>query len=88
MEILATGIVFGSYLALVTVLFYWTIRETNFFESHFHTSSAMYLHSSIISQGLIFVTRRQSWSFVERPGVLLICAFVVAQVALDGVGLV
>ncbi|KAL5698609.1 P-type H(+)-exporting transporter [Ranunculus cassubicifolius] len=89
MEIFATGIVIGSYLALVTVLFYWTIKETDYFESHFHVrslssnteeiSSAMYLHISIISQGLIFVTRSQSWSFVERPGVLLICAFVVAQ---------
>ncbi len=29
--------------------------------------------------GLIFVTRSQSWSFMERPGVLLMCAFVVAQ---------
>uniref|UniRef100_A0A1D1ZCK1 Plasma membrane ATPase n=1 Tax=Anthurium amnicola TaxID=1678845 RepID=A0A1D1ZCK1_9ARAE len=30
-EIFATGIVIGTYLALVTVLFYWVIR-TNFFE--------------------------------------------------------
>lgn len=42
-------------------------------------SSAVYLQVSIISQALIFVTRSQSWSFLERPGVLLMCAFVVAQ---------
>lgn len=42
-------------------------------------SSAIYLQVSIISQALIFVTRSQSWSFVERPGTLLMCAFVVAQ---------
>ncbi|XP_028109983.1 plasma membrane ATPase 1-like [Camellia sinensis] len=34
---------------------------------------------SIISQALIFVTRSRSWSFVERPGLLLVVAFVVAQ---------
>lgn len=31
-EIFATGVVIGTYLALVTVLFYWIITETNFFE--------------------------------------------------------
>lgn len=58
-------------------------------QTHFHVrslsnkgeevSSAIYLQVSIISQALIFVTRSQSWSFLERPGILLMCAFVVAQ---------
>ena len=58
-------------------------------QTHFHVrsisgnteevSSAVYLQVSIISQALIFVTRSQSWSFLERPGILLMCAFVVAQ---------
>ncbi|KAF8388659.1 hypothetical protein HHK36_025339 [Tetracentron sinense] len=88
-EIFATGIVIGTYLALVTVLFYWAVKSTTFFESHFHVrslssnseeiSSALYLQISIISQALIFVTRSQSWSFLERPGTLLMCAFVLAQ---------
>ncbi|XP_027124527.2 ATPase 10, plasma membrane-type-like [Coffea arabica] len=88
-EIFATGIVIGTYLAIVTVLFYWTVISTDFFETHFHVkslsgnteeiSSAIYLQVSIISQALIFVTRSQGWSFLERPGTLLMCAFVVAQ---------
>lgn len=88
-EIFATGVVIGTYLALVTVLFYWIVIDTTFFEDHFgvsslsdnseEVSSAVYLQVSIISQALIFVTRSQSWSFVERPGTLLMCAFVVAQ---------
>ncbi|KDO36416.1 hypothetical protein CISIN_1g037174mg [Citrus sinensis] len=88
-EIFATGIVIGTYLALVTVLFFWVVVDTDFFETHFHVkslsskteevSSAVYLQVSIISQALIFVTRSQSWSFLERPGALLMCAFVVAQ---------
>lgn len=42
-------------------------------------ASAVYLQVSIISQALIFVTRSRSWSFVERPGLLLVTAFVIAQ---------
>lgn len=88
-EIFATGIVIGTYLALITVLFYWIVTDTGFFERHFHVrsisnnneeiSSAVYLQVSIISQALIFVTRSQTWSFLERPGALLMSAFVVAQ---------
>lgn len=40
---------------------------------------ALYLQVSIVSQALIFVTRSRSWSFVERPGLLLVTAFIIAQ---------
>ncbi|TVU48165.1 hypothetical protein EJB05_07791, partial [Eragrostis curvula] len=88
-EIFVTGVVMGTYLALVTVLFYWAVTRTTFFETHFKVkslqkdvekiSSAMYLQVSIISQALIFVTRSRGFSFLDRPGSLLICAFIVAQ---------
>ncbi|WOK96320.1 plasma membrane ATPase isoform X1 [Canna indica] len=88
-EIFATGVVLGTYLALMTVLFFWLMKETNFFSDKFHVRSlrnsddemmaALYLQVSIISQALIFVTRSRSWSFVERPGLLLCGAFVIAQ---------
>ncbi|CAN1287219.1 ATPase 10, plasma membrane-type [Linum perenne] len=88
-EIFVTGIVIGTYLALSTVLFYWIVVDTVFFETCFQigsisndpekVSSAVYLQVSIISQALIFVTRSQSWSFIERPGILLMCAFLMAQ---------
>lgn len=42
-------------------------------------TAAVYLQVSIVSQALIFVTRSRSWSYVERPGLLLVTAFVVAQ---------
>lgn len=41
--------------------------------------AALYLQVSIVSQALIFVTRSRSWSYVERPGMLLMGAFVIAQ---------
>uniref|UniRef100_A0A5B6YYT5 Plasma membrane ATPase n=1 Tax=Davidia involucrata TaxID=16924 RepID=A0A5B6YYT5_DAVIN len=88
-EIFATGVVLGGYLALMTVVFFWVMKETDFFPEKFGVKSirdspdemmaALYLQVSIVSQALIFVTRSRSWSYVERPGMLLVSAFFVAQ---------
>ncbi|GAU27849.1 hypothetical protein TSUD_114290 [Trifolium subterraneum] len=88
-EIFATGIVLGAYQAVMTVVFFWAAHASNFFsdkfgvrsikENHDELTAAVYLQVSIISQALIFVTRSRSWSFVERPGFLLLFAFLVAQ---------
>ncbi|CAN4086085.1 unnamed protein product [Withania somnifera] len=92
-EIFTTGVVLGGYLAMMTVIFFWAAYKTNFFPRVFGVStlektatddfrklaSAIYLQVSTISQALIFVTRSRSWSFVERPGLLLVVAFLIAQ---------
>ncbi|KAK9742743.1 hypothetical protein RND81_03G194700 [Saponaria officinalis] len=101
-EIFATGIILGTYLAVMTVVFYWIAYDTSFFARHFHVrdfnqfthdmtdpevakdlkermGSAIYLQVSTISQALIFVTRARGWSFTERPGFLLVAAFLIAQ---------
>ncbi|CAI9766157.1 unnamed protein product [Fraxinus pennsylvanica] len=88
-EIFATGIVLGTYLAVMTVVFFWAAHESDFFVEKFgvrsirhhypELNSALYLQVSIVSQALIFVTRSRSWSFMERPGLLLVGAFLIAQ---------
>uniref|UniRef100_A0A0C9S3K8 Plasma membrane ATPase n=1 Tax=Wollemia nobilis TaxID=56998 RepID=A0A0C9S3K8_9CONI len=88
-EIFATGVVLGTYLAVMTVIFFWIMHKTDFFSDKFGVRSlrerrneemaALYLQVSIVSQALIFVTRSRSWSYVERPGAMLMCAFVIAQ---------
>ncbi|KAL1553753.1 ATPase 8, plasma membrane-type [Salvia divinorum] len=88
-EIFATGVVLGTYMAVMTVVFFYLAAHTNFFSDTFGVRSirgttdeltaALYLQVSIVSQALIFVTRSRSWSFVERPGILLMTAFVLAQ---------
>ncbi|KAH7572555.1 hypothetical protein JRO89_XS04G0274400 [Xanthoceras sorbifolium] len=88
-EIFATGVVLGGYLALMTVIFFWIAHDTDFFSEKFSVRSirdddhemmaALYLQVSIVSQALIFVTRSRSWSFLERPGLLLVTAFFIAQ---------
>ncbi|CAN1328150.1 ATPase 8, plasma membrane-type [Linum perenne] len=90
-EIFTTGIVLGSYMAIVTVFFFWLAEETDFFSNtfgvrsirgqHEELTAALYLQVSIISQALIFVTRTRGWSisYAERPGIMLIVAFLIAQ---------
>lgn len=46
-EIFATGIILGSYLALMTVIFFLLAYETNFFPvriSSFHLKSSIFLY--------------------------------------------
>ncbi|CAM8891435.1 unnamed protein product [Rhodiola kirilowii] len=88
-EIFATGVVLGAYMAIMSVVFFYLVHDTDFFNKHFHVrhigesehemTAALYLQVSIISQALIFVTRSRSWSYAERPGSLLMIAFIVAQ---------
>ncbi|XP_073305033.1 plasma membrane ATPase 4-like [Primulina huaijiensis] len=88
-EIFATGVVLGGYLAVMTVIFFWLMHKTDFFpdrfgvknirDSEYEMMAALYLQVSIVSQALIFVTRSRSWSYVERPGALLMIAFLIAQ---------
>ncbi|XP_042374583.1 plasma membrane ATPase-like [Zingiber officinale] len=88
-EIFSTGVVLGAYLAIMTVIFFYLAHDTDFFPEKFGVRqirdspdqmvAALYLQVSIISQALIFVTRSRSWSFVERPGFLLVVAFLAAQ---------
>ncbi|CAN1796427.1 Plasma membrane ATPase 4 [Linum perenne] len=89
-EIFATGVALGGYLALMTVIFFWIMHKTDFFpvsntvlqtiyRNEDEMMSALYLQVSVVSQALIFVTRSRSWSFVERPGMLLMVAFAIAQ---------
>ncbi|KAB1218775.1 Plasma membrane ATPase [Morella rubra] len=88
-EIFAAGVVLGTYLAVMTVVFFWVAHKTDFFSdkfgvrsirnNHRELTAAVYLQVSIVSQALIFVTWSRSWSFVERPGLLLAVAFLIAQ---------
>ncbi|KAM5578594.1 ATPase 9, plasma membrane-type [Rosa sericea] len=88
-EIFATGVVLGTYMAVMTVVFFWAANDSDFFSDKFGVRSirgndreltaAVYLQVSIISQALIFVTRSRSWSFLERPGAMLMIAFCIAQ---------
>ncbi|KAL0082313.1 hypothetical protein F4703DRAFT_1864636 [Phycomyces blakesleeanus] len=89
-EIFCYAIVYGLYLAASTIGFFAVAYKTDFFMNKFGVEryadpnngvfhSVVYLQVSTISQALIFITRSQSWFFMERPSILLVLAFVVAQ---------
>ncbi|CAN1224076.1 Plasma membrane ATPase [Linum perenne] len=101
-EIFATGVVLGTYMAIMTVIFFFGAYGSDFFSvrkqhhTYSHTmqekfgvrsirhnpdelTAALYLQVSIVSQALIFVTRSRGFSFLERPGLLLVVAFLIAQ---------
>ncbi|KAF9169082.1 plasma membrane H+-ATPase [Mortierella sp. AD011] len=88
-EIFASAIAYGAYLTASTLVFYKVAVHTSFFQNmgvgHFNgpndfkLHSVIYLQVSTLSQALIFVTRSQGLSYVERPSLILACAFVLAQ---------
>ncbi|CAI9765150.1 unnamed protein product [Fraxinus pennsylvanica] len=80
------------WAAYDTDFFHNVFHVKNFNKHHFNMTnetqadplnemmaSAVYLQVSTISQALIFVTRSRGWSFTERPGLLLVTAFIIAQ---------
>ncbi|KAG0173079.1 plasma membrane H+-ATPase [Apophysomyces sp. BC1034] len=89
-EIFTYAIVYGLYLAASTVVFFAVVFKTSFFHDKFGVEqytdandyvyhSIIYLQVSTISQGLIFITRSRGFFFMERPSVMLMVAFMVAQ---------
>ena len=93
-DVFITASSLGIWLTVSTIIFFVTLVETNFWNSAFRLNtiwritgnnneyilhSIIYLQVSIIGQALIFVTRSYWFFFMDRPGVLLMCAFVVAQ---------
>lgn len=68
-----------SYLLVALACLQTTFNVVDISGNHEKLVAAVYLQVSILSQALIFVTRSQSWSFLERPGFLLMLAFAGAQ---------
>lgn len=52
------------------------VRKLN---DSFEETAVIYLQVSVVSQALIFVCRSHRWSFLERPGLMLVVAFLIAQ---------
>ncbi|KAF8950897.1 plasma membrane H+-ATPase [Podila verticillata] len=91
-EIFSSAIVYGIYLTASTLAFYAVAFHTEFFSNmgldafasddpnNWKLHSIIYLQVSTLSQALIFVTRSQGFSYVERPSAILAFAFVFAQI--------
>ncbi|MCO5549579.1 hypothetical protein L7F22_003051 [Adiantum nelumboides] len=90
-EIFTFAIGYGLYLTCSTLVLFGLTVHTNFFERKFGVKGyhedinapelhmIVYLHTSITSQALIFITRSKGWFFMEPPSLALFLAFCVAQ---------
>ncbi|KAF9427275.1 plasma membrane H+-ATPase [Podila epigama] len=88
-EIFSSAIVYGLYLTASTLAFFAVAYHSDFFQNmglsyfgevnDYKLHSVIYLQVSTLSQALIFVTRSQGFSFIERPSAILAFAFVFAQ---------
>ncbi|KAI8016874.1 ATPase 8, plasma membrane-type [Camellia lanceoleosa] len=75
-EIFATGIVLGTYLALITVIFFWLAADTDFFSKTFgvrsirgHTdelTAALYLQVSTVATAIAVYA---NWEFARIQGI-------------------
>ncbi|CAF1285184.1 unnamed protein product [Rotaria sordida] len=65
----------------VPIIQYRTLTDDNPGWNDPMLHSIIYLQVSTISQALIFVTRSRSFFFMERPSIILVCAFALAQLA-------
>src|SRR5690554_5958376 len=76
-------------LSFRTILVFalWTLRQSAaFYISRYFFSSFLIIEVSLGGLATIFVTRSQRFSFMERPGTLLLFAFIFAQAAASILG--
>jgi len=91
--IFSTAICMGIYLSISTVIFFYVIFQTQFFDNFglyspwrisrdsndYILHSIIFLQVAISGQAMIFSTRAQTYWFLEKPGNWVILAFIVAQ---------
>ncbi|CDY51651.1 BnaAnng10910D [Brassica napus] len=71
-EIFATGVVLGSYLAVMTVVFFWLANETDFFSNVFGVRSikALLMIAFLIAQLVAtLIAVYANWEFAEVRGI-------------------
>jgi len=96
-EVFGTAIVLGTYLSISTiVLFHLAVYTTTFHDwfglpilSYTDARGLLYLQVSASGLATVFVTRTQGFSWLvwrERPGLLPVCAFCIAQTAATFLG--
>eukprot|EP00005_Dracoamoeba_jomungandri_P002641 CAMPEP_0174261966 /NCGR_PEP_ID=MMETSP0439-20130205/12693_1 /TAXON_ID=0 /ORGANISM="Stereomyxa ramosa, Strain Chinc5" /LENGTH=1154 /DNA_ID=CAMNT_0015346589 /DNA_START=54 /DNA_END=3518 /DNA_ORIENTATION=+ len=89
------SIVFGTYLSISSILLFVIVDKTSWPEDWFgmqhlnrdEIRALVYLNVSVSGQALIFVTRAQSFFFLSMPSILLMIAFVIAQIAATLIGI-
>lgn len=87
--------VLGGYMVLETICLFLIVYLSSWPEDWFTMNSLnnaqlrglIYINISVSGQATIFITRTEGWWFLSMPSVLLLGAFVVAQVVATLIGL-
>jgi len=92
-EIFGVAIALGIYNTISTIVLFVVVRDTLFFENIglptldlSQIRGLIYLQVSISGLATVFVTRAHTFFFLERPGLLMSIAFVVAQAVASVLG--
>eukprot|EP01132_Coremiostelium_polycephalum_P001947 gene1947-2383_t len=94
LEVFTMAICYGLYLVGSTIVYFAAIHDGTWFERTFdlrhltddELRGLIYLQVSISGLATIFVTRSQGFSYLERPGFLVILAFCLSQLVATFIG--
>jgi len=86
--VFSSAIGYGAYLAVSTIVLFEVVTNTNYFQDRFGLAyladnelvGLIYLQVSISGLSTIFITRSRTLSFLDRPGVSISVAFLIAQI--------
>jgi len=82
------------YLAISTLVLFEIVVNTTFFQDHFHLATLtteelvglIYLQISVAGLSTIFITRSYGISWLDRPGLFVMIAFIIAQAIASVIG--
>jgi len=96
-SVFISAVCYGCYLALSTIILFELVVNTNFFPDTFHLeklstindprlTGLVYVQVSVGGLATIFITRSHSFSFLNRPGIFVVIAYIIAQVVASVIG--
>jgi H+-transporting ATPase len=93
-KVFAMAIGFGCYLGVSTIVLFQVAVNTQFFQSHFglatlgtnELAGLIYVQLSVGGLATIFITRSHTFSFLDRPGLFVVLAFILAQIIASVLG--
>jgi H+-transporting ATPase len=93
-RIFIAAVLYGCYLAISTIILFELVVNTNFFQYHFglpildseQLVGLIYLQISVAGLATIFITRTYGLSWLDRPGIYVLIAFIIAQAIASVIG--
>jgi H+-transporting ATPase len=93
-RIFTASILYGCYLSISTIVLFELVVHTTFFQDHFGLATLnaeqlvglIYLQISVAGLATIFITRSNGISWLDRPGLYVLIAYIIAQAIASVIG--